>query len=143
MKRESTVSRRAVGGAIVGLAALGAGGWYFGFRSTDDPAAVAASFVSTLDEGDFDSATDYLHPESPISDPATAANMLATFYDIDDFVTELSVEVIEQSVLDETETSAQVELRIAVDLVLTTLESDVPFELRTHDGDWYVWNIDV
>lgn len=135
-------SRRAVllGGA--GLVAL-AGGWYVFLRDTGDPADVAAEFVAELDAGEFGAADDLIHPESPLDGAGDAAGLVATIAGVDGIVEALDLSVVDTEVTTESDGEAVVEVTVELDVFVGTPTADVPLEMRTDDGDWFVWNVDI
>lgn len=135
-------SRRAVllGGA--GLATL-AGVWYVFLRDTGDPADVAAEFVAELDAGNFGVADDLIHPESPLDGAGDAADLVAAVAGVDGIVEALDLSVVDTEVTAESDGEAVVQVTVELDVLVETLTADVPLEMRTDDGDWFVWNVDV
>ena len=135
-------SRRAVLAGGAGLVAL-AGGWYVFLRETGDPAEVAAEFVAELDAGEFGAADDLIHPESPLDGAGDAADLVAAIAGVDGIVEALDLSVVETDVTEESGGEAVVDVRVELDLLVETLTTTIPLEMRTDDGDWFVWNVDT
>lgn len=107
----------------------------------DGPDEVAESFVEALDAGEFAAAEEFLHPASPVDGAGQAADVIAAIYGVDGVVEALDISVEDSRVIAESDDEATVAVTVAVDLVVEEAEGDIPFQMRTDDGDWYVWSV--
>jgi hypothetical protein len=131
-----------LGGA--GLAAILGGGWFFLVRDDGNgPSKAAEEFVAALDEGEFSRADELIHPQSPLDGAGDAANALVAVAGIGRAIDAVDVSVTQTEILQRGDGQAVVEATIAVDLLVESIEADVPLDMRTADGDWYVWNLSL
>ncbi len=137
------VTRRGLLAGVVGLGVGGGALWYLFGRNGDDPTVVATAFIERIDAGEFSEADAMIHPESPVSGAGEAAELLSVFFAIDDIVSAVSVTVTESRVLRDDGDEARVALTVEADLFVTTVDEDVPLDMRRHEGEWYVWNLPI
>ena len=133
-------------GLLAGAIAIGAGGgalWYLFGRNGDGPDAVAAAFIERIDAGEFSEADALLHPDNPIGGAGDVVELLSVLFGVDDIISAVSMTVTERQVKREDNDEATVALTVVVDLFLTEFEEDIPLEMRTHEGQWYVWNLAI
>ena len=38
---------------------------------------------------------------------------------------------------------AVVQVTVEIDLLVERVDTEIPLDMRTDGGDWYVWNVDV
>ena len=141
---ERALSRRSalIGGGA--LAALAGGGWYL-FLREDDPTETAETFVERAAAGEFRDAEDLLHEDSPLDGAGSAVETLsaALGLPIGETIDAVPLTVESSTLVEEDGDEATVEVTVNVDLAVLDTDVDVPLSMRTENGDWRVWNIDV
>jgi cytoskeletal protein RodZ len=146
-KTDSSTTRRAffIGGigaiVLVGIAVL------FSEQTTPGPDAAAEEFISAIDNSDFDMADSMIHPDSPIDGAGEAVDLIVGFT-VTGAVTSVAIDALDISAENTQVTRsdggrATVEVTVDVDLIIESAQGTLPMEMRTADGDWYVWNIAV
>jgi hypothetical protein len=138
---DRALGRRGVLAGGAGLAALLGGGWFFLLRDTEGPDDVAEEFVVTLDSGEFSAADELIHPDSPLDGAGQAADLLVAVAGFDAAIDALDISVLDSDVTGKGGGEATVDVATEIDLVVDQATVDVPLELRTADGDWYVWSV--
>lgn len=124
-------------------ALLGGGAFLFLNQSGPGPDDVAQNFIEEIDDNNLSSADEMIHPDSPLDGAGDAANILVAVAGVGRAIRAVDVSVPEAKVRDKSNGQAIVDATIEVDLVLESVSTAVPLDMRKHDGDWHVWNLDV
>ena len=101
-----------------------------------DPVAAVEAFFGALDDGNVDRANELIHPGGDLSEfPEGEAKRMD----------EGTMEVVETTVVEETDDTATLEGAVLTDTgpVDEPIEVSGTIELRTADGEWKLWEIEV
>jgi hypothetical protein len=104
---------------------------------------VAKNFVNAIDDSDFNRADDLIHPDSPLDGAGEAVDIIAAAAGANAVIDALDISVAQTTLLEEGDTQAVVEVTTEISLVIDDVSIDVPMDMRTSDGDWYVWLVNV
>lgn len=100
----------------------------------DDPEQTLRTFLTAAIEGDRDRARDLVHPDGPMMAETEDSEQENTQQDLD-----ISIEETEVRRQDESTAMVVVEYTLS-DQQGNSQTDRVEYELRTHDGNWRVWD---
>jgi hypothetical protein len=107
------------------------------------PDAVAESFVTEVDDGNFAEAGELIHSDSPISGAGQAAALITSAAGVQETIDAISLSITNNEVVQKNNGDAVLDTTLELDLVVRQPTLDVPFDMRKDDGDWRIWNLDV
>lgn len=140
---DDATSRRTFLVAAGGLAVLIGVGVVFARQRGVAPDDAAERFIRQVDGGDFGRADELIHPGSPLDGAGDALDLIVAFAGVDAVIDAVDISVVESRVLHQNDNTATVEVTLSIDLLLEDVETDVPLDMRTADGEWHVWNVDL
>lgn len=114
---------------------------FFTTRPSTGPGDVAEDFVEAIDDSEFSSADEMVHPESPLDGAGDALDVIVGAAGIESAIDALDISVADSRVIREQNNQAVVDMTLELDLIVEEPRLDVPLEMRTADGDWHVWDV--
>lgn len=105
------------------------------------PKQVAEEFLELIDNNDFNGAGELIHPNSVLNGPDDAADIIISIAGVGEVIDAIDISVAEATLLDKTDTRAVVRLTAEINVIVDKLSTDIPIDMRTHEGDWHVWNV--
>lgn len=103
----------------------------------DDPEQTLRTFLTAAIEGDRDRARDLVHPDGPMMEEVENSEQENTQQDLD-----ITIEETEVRTQDEGTAMVVAEYTLS-DQQGNSQTDRVEYELRTHDGDWRIWDAGV
>ena len=134
-----------------GVAALG-GIWFFFLRggSSGGPEGTVEAYFSALDEGDFERASELIHPDSPISGTfgnTDVASALEQFYGGSISISVESTEVVDQNVPFDASNQPNVQQFETVETTISgsvlgqesSSSTGIVIVAQDSNGEWKIW----
>lgn len=113
------------------------------------PADVAEDFIVAIDEGNFEKANGLIHDEGRIQNAGDASELLNAGLEIDEALDAIPISVVSKNVSSKSNGTATVRVTIELDLLVTTIEPTIDFEMRTMENelplikDWRIWDVNL
>jgi hypothetical protein len=83
------------------------------------------------------------NPDSPLDGAGRAADLIVSVLGVGRAIDAVDISVVDSTVRENAGGQAVVDVTVEADVIVEQIQTDVPLEMRTDSGDWYVWSVAV